>query len=131
MIATLFLFAIAVAGAGATYGWVLSLTSSQSQQAGTQIRVELVQWDLENNKAVITVRNTGSIEAIIDSVEIKTRSESNFIAETDDLPTLDVGVKNEIVWDEGQLEENTAYVVRVRCTTGFYYEIIETTPSTN
>ena len=92
MVATLFLFTIAVAGAGATYGWVLSLTSAQSLQAGTQIRVELVEWDLENNKAIITLRNMGSVEAIIVSVDIKSRSESNFISETDDLPTIDVGV---------------------------------------
>ena len=69
MVATLFLFTIAIAGAGATYGWVLSLTSAQSLQAGTQIRIELVEWDLENKQEVWLENQDG----VVSSNSIKVR----------------------------------------------------------
>lgn len=128
MVCTLLLFAIAVAGTGATYGWVISLTAAQSLLAGTQVRVELIEWDLDHNRAIVTVRNTGSVDATITSIGMKKMGESGFTTSTENLPTIRIEAKSDIIWDKASLERGTQYVVRVTCSTGFYYETVATTP---
>jgi hypothetical protein len=129
LVCTLLLFAICVAGSGVTYGWVMSIASAQSQQAMTQVRIDLIQWDIENNQVIISVRNTGSVEAKITSIGIKDRSEDNFVDDIDCSQLIDIGVKSELVWNKGNLEAGTSYIIRVTCNTGFFYETIETSPS--
>jgi flagellin-like protein len=44
LVATLLLIAIAVAASVITYSWVMSMIGSQSQQAQTQIRIDMITW---------------------------------------------------------------------------------------
>ena len=74
LIATLLLIAIAVAASVITYSWVMSMISSQSNQAQTQVRIDSVQWNVTTNTAILTVRNTGSVSATIESVSIRDNS---------------------------------------------------------
>ena len=58
MIATLLLFAVAVASSGITYSWVMSIARVQAVQAQTQVREDGIHWDVANNKIIIKIRNS-------------------------------------------------------------------------
>jgi flagellin-like protein len=138
LIATLLLIAIAVAASVITYSWVMSMIGSQSQQAQTQVRIDLVNWDLTNNKVTVTVRNTGSVPATVEEISVRKNlaGQSWYTDVTDDATgSVVVGGTVDLVWDEAGasatdlLEASESYVIRITCTTGFYYEMISTTPS--
>jgi hypothetical protein len=48
------------------------LPSEPSQQAQTQVRIDTVAWDVTGDSVTITVRNTGSIPAQIESISVRT-----------------------------------------------------------
>ena len=70
LIATLLLIAIAVAASVLTYSWVMSMIGSQSAQAQTQVRIDSVTW-VSIALTSIDVRNTGSVDATLESVSIR------------------------------------------------------------
>ena len=74
LVSTLLLIAIAVAASVLTYSWIISMVSSQSAQAQTQVRIESVTWEDSDGAATgftLGIRNTGSVAADIESVSIR------------------------------------------------------------
>jgi len=136
LIATLLLIAIAVAASVITYSWVMSMIGSQSQQAQTQVRIDTVSWDVDNDTLDVVIRNTGSVGATIESVALRLSSTgSSFVSNQyttgNSIPTATTIT---LTWDEpvandGFLADLTEYVIRVTTTTGFQYELVATSPA--
>jgi len=140
LIATLLLIAIAVAASVLTYSWVMSMVGSQSGQAQTQLRIDTVTWDpLVTSGFKLLVRNTGSTSAIVESISIRlnTAGSTSYVwpapptsSSIDQSKTHiftfvgSAATPNDFDWDL-----STSYVIRVTSTTGFYYEMVVTTPT--
>jgi archaeal type IV pilus assembly protein PilA len=130
LIATLLLIAIAVAASVLTYSWVMSMIGSQSGQAQTQVRIDSVAYT-DSNTVVVAIRNTGSIDATIESVWVRPNTAGSTWFKDDAVATIQVGKAADVTADPilPVLTINTSYVFRVTTTTGFYYEYISTTPA--
>jgi len=134
LIATLLLIAIAVAASVLTYSWVMSMVGSQSGQAQTQLRIDAINWN-SATEINVTIRNTGSVAASIESVAMKlNKAGSSFnditvTPATGNVKSLDIGIAKGFVFTVDTLDESTSYVVRATATTGFYYELVAVTPS--
>jgi hypothetical protein len=101
--ATLLFIAVAVAASVITYSWVMSMIGSQSQQAQMQVRIEMVKWDVDSGIVTVTVRNTGSVTATIESIGIRENLAGApwYTDETADaVKSIDVGGTRDHVWDE-------------------------------
>ena len=135
LIATLLLIAIAVAASVLTYSWVMSMIGSQSAQAQTQLRIDGVNWATDS---VIKIRNTGSVDAVLESVMVRantagsswtTYDNSNPLAKkltpSVSLPT---GTMKDIAVDGLAGTAGESYVIRATAATGFYYEAVFTVP---
>jgi flagellin-like protein len=72
VIATLLMIAIAVAASVVMYAWVQTMIGSTAKQAQTTIRIdEVLFYNTSNNFAVrITIRNTGSVAAVIQTIYV-------------------------------------------------------------
>ena len=131
LIATLLLIAIAVAASVLTYSWVMSMIGSQSAQAQTQVRIDSVEWG--TGVFSLDVRNTGSVDASIESVSIRLNS-AGATATVFDAETLKVslgpGTHTDPLLGEMVFPYTNAksYVIRVTTNTGFYYEAVFTSP---
>ncbi|UCH38293.1 MAG: hypothetical protein JSV76_03825 [Candidatus Bathyarchaeota archaeon] len=131
LIATLLLIAIAVAASVITYSWVMSMIGSQSQQAQTQVRIDSVTWSLAGNNVSAAVRNTGSVAATIETISVRnSASGSTWYGDTVSV-AMDVGGTGVVTWDSTDLTlaASTSYIIRVTCSTGFYYEMTAVSPS--
>jgi archaeal type IV pilus assembly protein PilA len=130
LIATLLLIAIAVAASVLTYSWVMSMIGSQSGQAQTQVRIDSIGYTYSNT-AVVAIRNTGSIDATVESVWVRTNTAGSTWFKDDASQTIQVGKAADVTCTpiSPVLVVNTSYVFRVTTTTGFYYEFISTTPA--
>jgi flagellin-like protein len=139
LIATLLLIAIAVAASVLTYSWVMSMIGSQSAQAQTQVRIDSVTWGTDNNTFTsLDVRNTGSVDAILESVSIRKNvaGSQSYVASVSN--AIATGGHLEIILGSGADWAPTSgpgwwysasYVVRVTTNTGFYYEAVFTSPA--
>ncbi len=135
LIATLLLIAIAVAASVLTYSWVMSMIGSQSAQAQTQVRIDSVTWtDLATYS--LNVRNTGSVDAVIESVSIR-ENKAGSTTELEAELNIPVDTGSHETTGDLTIDELTALsgrtlpmsvVIRVTCTTGFYYEAVFTAP---
>lgn len=140
LIATLLLIAIAVAASVITYSWVMSMIGSQSQQAQTQVRVDVVQWTIGagsvKNVTSLTVRNTGSVSATIESVSI-TKDGVTIIATLANKIAIATGTTQPYSFKAGTdgvlgswtWLPSSPYTIRVTTTTGFYYELTSASPA--
>jgi flagellin-like protein len=138
LITTLLLIAIAVAASVLTYSWVMSMVGSQSAQAQTQVRIDTVTWNSTAPTFKLLIRNTGSVSATIESISIRPNTAGS--AATTYKPTnpaaIDVGVTLNTKDVAGLVSAaykwtvSTSYVIRIVTTTGFYYEMVSTTPAT-
>jgi flagellin-like protein len=129
IIATLLLVAIAVSAAVVTYTWTMSMVTNQATQAQTQIKIDVVQFDITNEKATITVRNTGTMAATIDQAYIMTGttvSEKGQI--TPDDPTIAASSVENISVTFTTLEANEPYQIRLVTSTGYVVEGVYYTP---
>jgi len=73
ILATLLLIVIAVAAVIVTYAWVMTFTTTQTQQAGVMLVEENVSWP--NSTAIkVVIRNTGTSNAKITTVYVGTSS---------------------------------------------------------
>lgn len=69
ILATLLLIVIAVAAVIVTYAWVMTFTTSQTQQAGAILSVENIYFNSSGTETIaITLRNSGSADAKIADV---------------------------------------------------------------
>ena len=142
IVGSLLLIAVAVAASIVSYSWVMSMVNSQSTQAQTQVRVESIQWknNTSTNKldaAILTIRNTGSVEVWLDSVSISNNQGTvgaalllKMVISPGKIATYTFeagidGVPTSWAW----LTSKT-YVVRATVATGYYYEFTSTSPST-
>jgi len=154
LITTLLLIAIAVAASVLTYSWVMSMVGSQSAQAQTQVRIDTVTWLKETASPYnptanfdLLIRNTGSVAAQVESVSIRTNTAGS-TASVWTAPagsSIDVGITSTMHFlgaaDGSPVSEgktlplfgvwaiSTSYVIRVTTSTGFYYEMVATSPS--
>jgi flagellin-like protein len=131
LIATLLLIAIAVAASVLTYSWVMSMIGSQSAQAQTQVRIDSVEWG--TGVFSLDVRNTGSVDASIESVSIRLNSAGASAEVFDDEAikvSLGPGTHTDPILGPITYAYTNAksYVIRVTTNTGFYYEAVFTTP---
>jgi flagellin-like protein len=135
LIATLLLIAIAVAASVITYSWVMSMIGSQSQQAQTQVRIDSVTWNVTENTVATVVRNTGSVPASIETVSVRESASGSTWHPEAVSHALDTGATGTVTWDGDSasptlsLSTSTSYVIRVTCSTGFYYEMTAVSPS--
>ena len=142
LIATLLLIAIAVAASVLTYSWVMSMVGSQSAQAQTQLRIDTVSWDTTDKTVFdLMIRNTGSTSAIVESISIRvnTAGSTSYVwSAPTTSSSLDVGKTLTLTFLGGNALPaspafgwtiSTSYVIRVTSTTGFYYEMVATTPA--
>ena len=134
LIATLLLIAIAVAASVLTYSWVMSMIGSQSAQAQTQVRIDSVAWNVAGDTFTLDVRNTGSVDAVLESVSIRKNvaGSATYVGAT----TTSIGAGSHTVITPGtfaptglDLVASTSYVIRVTTNTGFYYEAVFMTPA--
>jgi FlaG/FlaF family flagellin (archaellin) len=130
IVTTLLLIAVAVAASGVTFSWIMAMVDSQSIQVQTRVMIDMVNWDMINNSVKVTVRNIGSVDASIVSLSLMMKDDDdNVIYDIDDLPlTIQVGEKTDIIWDEGNLDYLTLYIIKVTTSTGFYNEYLASTP---
>lgn len=131
VIATLLLISIAVASSLVTYLWVMDMVGTQANQAQTQFMIQQVDWNGGLNMVKTKIKNTGSLSVTIESISIRVNIDGSLwledsVAET---TSINVGSTAEIVWtSETALSPSSSYVIRVMCNTGFYNEMISTTP---
>jgi len=110
-----------------------SMISSQSTQAQTQVRIDMVTFFPKatgNNTVTLTIRNTGSVLATIESVSIKNNTGGASYVTCSlptPKPTIDAGsaIDINVGWGaSATITASTVYVLRVTTTTGFYYELV-------
>jgi len=89
ILATLLLIVIAVAAVIVTYAWVVTFTTTQTQQAGSFLKEENVVW--RTNQINITIRNTGTSSVKIAAVYVGT-SASNLTSATVASPSLPANI---------------------------------------
>ena len=137
LIATLLLIAIAVAASVLTYSWVMSMIGSQAAQAQTSVRIDSIEWNVNANTATLVVRNTGSVDCTLESISVR-KNESGLpfgmttLTSTPLTPTTILQSKTgTFTWDAStpDLDYSTSYVIRASTTSGFYYELVASTPT--
>jgi outer membrane murein-binding lipoprotein Lpp len=108
----------------------------------TQVRIDSVTWlrtlGVLNANFDLLIRNTGSVAAQIESISIRTNTAGS-TASVWTAPagsSIDVGATSTLhfTWATsapvfGLLVLSTSYIIRVTTSTGFYYEMVATTPS--
>ena len=106
-----------------------TLLLSQTQQAQTQVRIDSVDWSVAGQIRV-SIRNTGSVTATIESISVRKNVVGSTAVTVSYIPSISVNVGNtiQLTWN-GPLDPNTSYIVRVTCSTGFYYEMVATSSS--
>jgi len=162
LIATLLLIAIAVAASVLTYSWVMSMVGSQSAQAQTQVRIDNVNWAIAPasgaaDVVTVTIRNTGSVAATIESLSIRmnkagstTYVDDYYVAAgtNNAVGSIDVGGTLILKMDSAHplitttqksgwaalpgadyMVNSQSFVVKVTTTTGFFYESVVTSPA--
>jgi flagellin-like protein len=138
LIATLLLIAIAVAASVLTYSWVMSMIGSQSAQAQTSIRIDSIEWDVTDNTATLVVRNTGSVDCTLESINIRPNVSGQAFyvgTKTFTSPTISYTILQSatgtFTWTAttADILASTSYVVRATTTSGFYYELVASTPT--
>jgi len=140
IVITLLLIAIAVASSVITYSWVMSMVNSQSQQVQTQIRIDIVTYETSPSgatKIALTIRNTGSVTAILDSVSVVLEQSTSTATLTSRL-SIPAGQTATYTFTAGTDGVSSGwrwivqkiYVIHATTTTGFHYQINSSSPST-
>lgn len=120
----------------------LDLLANQSSQAQTQVRIDTVTWlktgGAPNANFDLLIRNTGSVAAQIESISIRTNTAGS-TASVWTAPagsSINVGATGTLHFLGWYASPrfttwvvSMSYVIRVTTSTGFYYEMVATTPS--
>jgi len=99
-----------------------------STQTHTQIKIDSVVWD--SVSFTVDVRNTGSVDAVIESVSIRANQAGSLptifkiLSVRSSIPAL----THSMITLTYQYAASTSYIVRVTTNTGFYYEAVFTSP---
>jgi FlaG/FlaF family flagellin (archaellin) len=133
LVTTLLLIVTAVAASAITYSWVMSMIGSQSERAQTQVRIDSIKWDVANNAVNVTVINTGSVDATIETVAVRLSTQVATWYPVSVSATITTGGTVEIEWDGTgaglTLAASNSYVIRVTTSTDFYYEMNAVSPA--
>jgi flagellin-like protein len=106
ILATLLLIVIAVAAVIVTYAWVMTFTGSTTSQAGAVLTVENVRYyntSVKDYNIDITLRNSGTADATVDSVYMGTSASD--LALLEDVTGVDVTT--------GPVEAGSTYTIKV------------------
>ena len=106
ILATLLLIVIAVAAVIVTYAWVMTFTGATTNQAGAVLTVENVRFYDDGNSIDITLRNSGTADATVDTVymgltssSLEVQSASTGTVEAGS--TLTITIDDNNIWDDG------------------------------
>ena len=101
----------------------------------TEIQIDDVEWNVNENMLMVTVRNTGSYSALVEFLSVRRNIEGSTFETQEVLPPREIEVEEATVINWGgpdaglTLQQGASYVVRVTCSTGFYYEIVISIPA--
>jgi flagellin-like protein len=147
ILATLLLIVIAVAAVIVTYAWVLTFTTTQTQQAGAVLSLENVRYYSSGgakNRTDIVIRNSGTADAKIVAVYWsstgfsalqKLTSETDYnLSPTSGIISAGSSATVTILWgSEGVTQGNwtvsTTYYYKVVTDTGQYLEFSKKSPA--
>ena len=112
----------------------IEILESQSTQAQTSLRIDSLNWGATpHTTMIITLRNTGSVAASIESVAMReNQAGTSLVTLTPDPAnpkSLNVGAALPFTYMLAAPKLSTSYVIRVTASTGFYYELVAPTPS--
>jgi ABC-type oligopeptide transport system substrate-binding subunit len=100
------LIVIAVAAVIVTYAWVMTFTGSTTNQAGAVLTVENVRFYDDGDSVDITLRNSGTAAATVDTVymgltasSLESQSASMGIVEAGS--TLTITISDNSIWADG------------------------------
>jgi len=161
LITTLLLIFTTIVSSAVTYTWVISMVDNQSTQTRTSVRIDNINWLInysgEEDRIGITVRNTGSVTAVIESISIS-ENKANSITYTNNYYTslsvnnavgyVDIGESIVLYMDTIQPEINKkdiitgwlsdpgkntisygkSYLIRINTNTVFFYESVVSSP---
>ena len=148
ILATLLLIVIAVATVVITYAWVMTFTTSQTQQAGAILQIENVRFygsptAAAKNRTDIVLRNTGTADAKIVSVywssssfaslsKLTSATEYSLDPSTGIVTSLS-SIKITINWDDDYTTgaawvSGTTYFFKVVSESGQYLEFTSKAP---
>ncbi len=102
---------------------------SISVQLQTRVRVDSVTWG--NTVFTLDVRNTGSVNTVVESVSIRVNQEGSSPT-TFETPSIKASIPaglHAMVTLNYQWAMSTTYVIRVTTNTGVYYEAVFTSPA--
>jgi uncharacterized protein (DUF3084 family) len=105
------------------------LIQSISGQAQTQVRIDSVTWD--NVSFTLDVRNTGSVDAVIESVSIRANQAGSTQTKFE-IPSIRSSIpvgSHATITLTYQWATSQSYVIRVTTSSGFYYEAVSTSPA--
>lgn len=133
IVAALLLIAIAVAASVIMYTWVTNMISQQSQQAGTRISIETVQFlktASNNTKISVTIRNTGSANAKIVTIYLTYPNSTLLATQYTTVVTpattqpFDITLTTPNYW-----VASSSYTIKAVTDNGFLVEAAYTSPS--
>jgi len=128
ILATLLLIVIAVAAVIVTYAWVLTFTTTQTQQAGVFLTKENVIWPTSTTINV-TIRNTGTSNGKITAVYMGTSSTNLNLTVSMSPGTVNAGLSTtfQITYSAGW-DANTIYYFKFATDTPATLEFSERSP---
>ena len=129
LVTILFMIIIAVTASAISFSWIMSLASSQSIQAQTRLRIDMVDFTNFTN-VTVAIRNIGSVSAMVDSISIRKNvgGSTGITQFYTSKNSIEVNKVKNFYWTKDNLSPNTSYVIRITASTGIYYEITEITP---
>lgn len=125
ILATLLLIVIAVAAVIITYAWVLTFTSTQTQQGGVLLTKENVSWPTSTTISVV-IRNTGTSDGKITAVYMGTSS-TNLNLSISVSPTL--GGSSATVSAGSSTTFTITYTAGWNSNTRYYFKFASDTPA--
>jgi len=132
ILATLLLIVIAVAAVIVTYAWVMTYTTTQTQRAGTRIKIDSALINATDGNVTIYVRNNGEEVAVIDKVYIDGKDFTMYTNLTsytllkDKTVTILTTLSPSAEFD---FSAGTTYKIKVVTTVGDIYDEISVTAS--
>jgi len=138
LVASLLLIALAVVASITTYSWVMSMTTFQGEIAQTEVRIDMVQWNVAQNQTKVTIRNMGAVAAKVEVISIRENvagstphtAGGNAVVSPNLPTTIQAGSTLDftVVWKDLKLNSGKSYIIRTTCTTGFRYELVAASP---
>jgi hypothetical protein len=101
----------------------------------TEIQIDDVEWNVNENILTVTVRNTGNYSTLVEFISVRRNIDGSTFDTQEVIPPAEIQVEEVAIVNWGGpdagliLQQGASYVVRVTCSTGFYYEILVSIPA--